>query len=143
MNKTNNNFRENMEVIKEGKIPENITSSGNTKSATLSVKLTAEENNRFTADLERSGMSSKTDYVKHRLFNSRPVITLDKGREIFEKLSECANLLHDIREDSATDQRKAFEEIAEQFSKIETDIGFIMSSLEAVQKGLHNEKGGE
>ncbi len=27
MNKTNNNFRENMEVIKEGKIPENITSS--------------------------------------------------------------------------------------------------------------------
>lgn len=138
----NNNTAKN-EVINKGKIPENTTSEGNAKPITLSVKLTAEENSRFTADLNRSGMSSKTDYVKQRLFNSQPIITLDKGHAIFEKLSECADLLYDIQDNIEPEFRKDFEKIAVQFREIEADIGFIMSSLEAVQNGLYNEKGGE
>lgn len=143
MNKTNNNFRENMEVIKKGKIPEKITSNDNTKATTLSLKLTAEENSRFTADLKRSGMNSKTDYVKHRLFKDDPIVTLGDWRKIFEKLSKCADLLYDIRDNIEPEFRKVFEEIAGQFREIEADIGFIMSSLEAVQNGLYNEKGDE
>lgn len=143
MNKTNNNLRENMEVIKKGKIPEKITFESNTKPITLSLKLTAEENSRFTADLERSGYGNKTVYVKHRLFKDEPIITLGNWQKIFEKLSKCADLLYDIRDNIEPELRKVFEEIAGQFREIEADIGFIMSSLEAIQNGSYNEKGGE
>lgn len=135
MNKTNNNFRENMEVIKKGKIPEKITSSGNTKSATLSVKLTAKENSRFTADLERSGMSSKTDYAKHRLFNIKPIITLYKGRDILEKLSEIVNLLYALNEGNSVDRQQDVRKITELLSKIEADISYICDCIDAANNG--------
>lgn len=122
-------------VVKKGKIPEKTTSEGNTKPITLSVKLTADENSRFTADLERSGMSSKTDYVKHRLFNSRPVITLDKGQEIFKSLSECADLLHALNEDYSIVRQQDIRKITEQFSKIETDISHTWDCIDAANNG--------
>lgn len=130
-------------VINKGKMPENITSNGSTKPITLSVKLTAEENSRFSANLERSGISSKTEYVKHILFGNKPIITLGNGQEIFKKLSVCADLLNDIQEGIAPDLREKFESIAKQLSEIEADIDFIMSSLEAVQNGSYDEKEGE
>lgn len=129
------------EVINKGKIPVNITSDGNIKAVTLSVKLTAKENSRFIADFERSGMGSKTEYTKHRLFKDDPIITLGDWQKIFKELSKCADLLYDIQDNIEPESRKAFEEIAIKLRKIEADIGFIMSSLEAVQKGLYNEKG--
>lgn len=123
------------EEVNMGKIPVNTTSNGNTKAVTLSVKLTAEENSRFVADLERSGMSSKTDYVKHRLFNSRPVITLDKGQEIFKSLSECAGLLHALNEDNSIVRQQDIWKITEQFSKIETDISHTWDCIDAANNG--------
>lgn len=123
------------EEVNMGKIPVNTTSNGNTKAVTLSVKLTAEENSRFVADLERSGMSSKTDYVKHRLFNSRPVITLDKGQEIFKSLSECADLLHALNEDNSIVRQQDIWKITEQFSKIEADISHTWDCIDAANKG--------
>lgn len=123
------------EEVNMGKIPVNTTSNGNTKAVTLSVKLTAEENSRFVADLERSGMSSKTDYVKHRLFNSRPVITLDKGQEIFKSLSECADLLHALNEDNSIVRQQDIWKITEQFSKIETDISHTWDCIDAANNG--------
>lgn len=130
----NNNTAKN-EVINKGKIPENTTSKGNAKPITLSVKLTADENSRFTADLNRSGMSSKTDYVKQRLFNSQPIITLDKGHEIFEKLSECANLLCDLNNENSVNRQQDIRKITEQFSKIEADISYTWDCIDAANNG--------
>lgn len=126
----NNNVMQ-AEVINKGKIPENTTSNGNTKTVTLSVKLTVEENSRFVADVERSGMRNKTDYVKRRLFNSQPIITLDKGRDIFDKLSECANLLHTLNEDNSVDRQQDIRKITEQFGEMEADISYTWDCIDA------------
>lgn len=119
-------------VVKKGKIPENITTNGNTVSSTLSVKLTAEENIRFTVDLERSGMSNKTDYVKQRLFKDKPIITLDKGREIFGKLSECVELLHALNESNSVVCKQDVLEITNRLGEIEADFASICDYIDVV-----------
>lgn len=134
MNKTNDNFRENTEELNMGKMPEKTTPEGNTKPITLSVKLTAEENSRFTAALERNGFSSKTDYVKQRLFQGKPIM-LEKGREIFEKLSECVDLLHDLNENNSVDRQQDIKKITEQLSKIEADISYTWDCIDAANNG--------
>lgn len=129
-----NNANQNM-VINKGKIPEKITFEGTTKPTTLSIKLTVEENSRFTADFEHSGMSSKTDYVKHRLFNNKPLVTLSAGREIFEKLSECADLLHNLSEGNSIDRQQDIKRITEKLGKVEADIAFTWDCIDAVNNG--------
>lgn len=128
-----NNAAEN-KVINKGKIPEKTTSEGNTKPITLSVKLTAEENSRFTADLERNGNSSKTDYVKQRLFQDKSIM-LEKGREIFEKLSKCADLLHDLNENNSVDRQQDIKKITEQLGKIEADISHTWDCIDTANNG--------
>lgn len=130
MKRIDKNIKDEMEEVNMGKIPENTTHNGSTKLTTLSVKLTAEENSRFSADLNRSGMSSKTDYVKQRLFNSQPIITLDKGHEIFEKLSECANLLCDLNNGNSVDRQQDIRKITEQLGKIESDIAYTWDCID-------------
>ena len=135
MNNNNENFKDGMEELNMGKMPENITSNGSTKPITLSVKLTAKENARFTADLEHLGMSSKTDYVKQRLFQNKSITMLEKGHGIFEKLSECADLLHDLNENNSVDRQQDIKKIAEHFSKIEADISYTWDCIDAANNG--------
>lgn len=124
MNQKNESFKDEVEELNMGKIPEKITSEGTTKPTTLSIKLTAEENSRFTAVFEHSGMSSKTDYVKHRLFNNKPLVTLSAGSEILEKLSESVDLLYNLSDGNSVDCQQDIRKLNELFEKLEADIAF-------------------
>ncbi|MCM1167408.1 MAG: hypothetical protein NC299_16585 [Lachnospiraceae bacterium] len=135
-----NEGKANMEVIKKGKIPAGKTDDGNTKPTTLSVKLTAEENRKFTEDYERSGMRTKSDYARHLMFNADRIITIESGHEILIKLAECANLLTAIGEKISPANKTDFGEVRKQFGKIEEDISFALDCIDAINNNANDGK---
>ena len=95
--KNNNNEIKKKEVIEMGKIPKDITSEGNTKSVNVNFKVTPEQKEQLDADRKNGGFKDMSKYIMFKLFGGgAPAITLPEGREILQKLSECADLLNSL-----------------------------------------------
>lgn len=125
--------QEEMEVIKKGKIPENITSKGNSEPVSKSLKLTPEEWEQAKNDIANGGFKSFTEYVKYRLFNCSPIYTLDCGHEILVKLAECADLLTDMGEKISPADTADFNEVVNQFAEIERGISHVLDCINVIK----------
>ena len=138
---TNNNSEvEKNEVIKMGKMPDNITSNGSTKSETISFKVSPQQKEQLKADMKHGGFKNQTEYIVSRLFNGAPVITLPEGRNILSKLAELESLLHDLR---VGDAHNSFDKIIEKISGIELSISQIFDYMDVIKGNFIDEKGDE
>lgn len=139
MNKTSDNFRENMEILKEGKIPESNTSVRNTSYISKSFKVTPEQNELLNNEVKKSG-ASFSDYIRNKLFDSTSIFALERGNEILAKLAECVDLLS-YKKDCAYDDSKAIlMNVQGLLNKVEGDISFILDYINTFKKSLNNEK---
>lgn len=137
---TNNNSEvEKNEVIKMGKMPENNTSEGNTKSANINCKVTPEQKERLKAEMQFGGFKSLSNYIMFKLFNDAPAITLPEGHKIFLKLSECADLLNAL---SVGDTHN-IDTLFESFRKIEESITQIFDYMDVIKDNVIDGKDGE
>ncbi len=132
--------QEKMEVIKKGKMPENITSKGNSEPVSKSLKLTPEEWEQAKNDIEKGGFKSFTEYVKYRLFDCGPIYTLDCGHEILAKLAECADLLTDMGENISPADKRDFDEVVKRFAEIENGISHALDCINAIKNNANDGK---
>ena len=125
------------EVIKMGKIPDNITSDGNTKSISVSFKVTPQQKEQLEADIKLGGFKNQSEYILFRLFNDNPVITLTEGRDILSKLAELESLLHDLR---VGDAHSSYDKIIEKISGIELSISQIFDYMDVIKSNFIDKK---
>lgn len=142
MNKNIKNHS-NLRVINKGKIPENITSKGKNDLKGRSFKVTPSQNEQIETDIRRGGFNSFTEYVQHMLFDRNPIITIEGGRDILIKLSECADLLNAMGDNAAYNSNEDFEKLIDKFSEIELSISQIFDYIDIIKRERISEKEGE
>ncbi len=138
----NQNRNEVIEVINEGKIPEDIISRSNSKSITKSFKITPSQNERLEADMAKGYFKSFSKYALHKLFGDSKIITIEGGHELLVKLSECADLLNSMS-NTTHSSNAAFNTLAAKFDEIELSITQIFDGINAIKPELLAERNGD
>lgn len=136
----NNNVenQNNSDVINKGKIPDNITCPSDTKSVSRTFKVTQAQNELIKAAMEKVGFKTFSEYVLYKLFDSTPIITIEGGRDILIKLSECAELLNAMGDNAAQDGNLKFNKLIDKFSEIELKISQIFDYIDVIKNELIN-----
>lgn len=136
----NNNVenQNNSDVINKGKIPDNITSPSDIKSVSRTFKVTQAQNELIKAAMEKVGFKTFSEYVLYKLFDSTPIITIEGGRDILIKLSECAELLNAMGDNAAQDGNLKFNKLIDKFSEIELKISQIFDYIDVIKNELIN-----
>ncbi len=138
----NQNRNEVIEIINEGKIPEDIISGSNSKSITKSLKITPSQNEQLAADMAKGNFKSFSEYALHKLFGDSKIITIEGGHKLLVKLSECAELLNAIGNTTHISNAE-FNTLAAKFSEIELSITHIFDGINAIKPKLLAERNGD
>lgn len=134
-----NEIQNDMNVINKGKIPENITSQSDTKSVSKTFKVTQAQNEQIKADMEKGGFKNFSEFVLYNIFNKTSMVTIDGGRDLLKKLSECADLLNDVSDNMAHNNSE-FAELNKKFVEIELSISQIFDYIDLIKNNFMNVK---